>query len=253
MFRIQRLEKELKNAQHPAEKIDALQNLLMEVFNCDHQRALSLHQEIQTLSEAHQIEKGLIYTQMNTGVFHYYEPNTEQAEKYLLSAAERFREIGEQSGEAWARFYLGLLYWSFGDLEKGFEFTTRTLELGEAGRDYLIKAWALNMLGGYYYDLGNYPQSLEYFRKALTIFRNEDAREGMTRSLNGVGNNYHAMGELQKALAYQNKSLKIQKTYHNRQVKSRVLNDIAGVYFTMQDCQSTNMYSVCNLIILVCY
>ena len=236
MNRIQNLEKKLKKTNpDSANRLILLEELFWETINTDYQRSVRINREIFELATAKNDEKGLALHTMNQSIFNFFKPDPDKALHHLLESMKKFNEMGDPRWEAWSKFFLGLLHWSFGELEKGYEFTSQALNLGEEANDYLIRAWALNMLGGYYYDIQDYSESLTYFRKAFTIFRNDDVPEGLTRSLNGIGNNYHALGEFKKALSYQNKSLAIFNDYTNPQAKSRTLNDIARVHCSLKE------------------
>lgn len=230
MDKIEQLENKLN--QTPAvstERIDILNDLVWDLAVPDFERSKELAAEALHLSEKLNYPKGLVNNIRNKGIELFFTSEPEQAEKHFSDAHKRFRELGDKRGEGDVLYFLGLIYWSFGEIEKGFECTTRSLKMAREVKYAVGEAWALNMLGGYYYDLKDYRQSLEHFRKAYDIFEREKHKEGESRSLNGMGNNYYRMGEHENALKYQERSLKILKNHRITQVESRVLNDLAGM------------------------
>ncbi len=99
-----------------------------------------------------------------------WRDDVEGALNIFLNALPWFEEHNDRKGEANTCGALGIIYWGFGDFEKGFDFTQRARSLYRELNDVDGEGWTQNALGGYYYDLKDYQKSHDYFQKGLTLF-----------------------------------------------------------------------------------
>jgi len=210
-------------------RVDALNDLAWELWTTHHERAEALTKESVQLATALNYESGIAYARLNKGLMEW-QTDVERALPLLLDALQWFEDNNDLRGEANARGILGILYWGFGDFERGFECAARALRLYREIGDENGEGWANNSLGGFYYDLNNYEKSLQYFQKAHDIFKNIDHLLGQARALNGIGNCHLQLGKCKRALVYQKQSLKILRDIEHRMSESRTLNDIGLVY-----------------------
>ena len=208
------------------DKVDILNQLARVWSREDLQKAIEYAKKATTLAQELHYQKGLIYSRLNKGIFYFFQSETEKASICLLEVNEWFEKNGDKQGQADAKNFLGLIYWSYGDFERGFELVSDALALNEETLDTDRQAWNLNNLGGYYYDSKNYQRSLEYFTKAYELFKREQDTGGLARALNGIGNNYGMLGDDDKALIYQDKSFKALRPTENDLTRSKILNDI---------------------------
>ena len=162
--RLNELEKNLaeSNTRGP-ERVDLLMLLAMELWTTDPQRAQELTRE--GVSDAVDLDypKGIAWGQLNTGIQEWQSGNPEGFGR-ILESLNWFTENEERHGEAYARAFLGLHYWSFGDFESGFDMVFRTLEIGQVnGIPDDGVGWAHQMLAGFYFDSGDMEQALYYY------------------------------------------------------------------------------------------
>lgn len=229
---IKELESKLLKAQDNEEKVDILNELAWELWTTDTRRSSQLTRESLKLSQKLQYHRGMAFSKLNEGLL-VWQTDVEKSIPLLLDALEWFVEHGEKVGEAHVRTVLGIIYWGFGDFERGFELANKALELYQEAQDTDGLGWAYNTLGGFHYDLKKYQQTLEYYQKGHAFFKESVNRLGEARALNGMGNAYHYMCEHKKALDFQRRSLRILRRLGHRMSESRTLNDIGLIYQTV--------------------
>ena len=222
----QRLKAALEGSQ---ERVDALNDLAWELWTTDRPRAAALASQGIALAEEIGYERGKAFAKLNNGILVWQE-DVEASLPFLMDALDWFEKNHEKAGEGNSLAFLGIVYWGFGDFERGFEYALKSLKLYQEIGNQESEAWSHNTLGGFYYDLKNYDSSLSYFQQACDIFRKNDNRLGEARSLNGIGNANLNMGRCKRALVYQKKSLAILQEIGHRFSESRTLNDIGLCY-----------------------
>ncbi|HQV34035.1 MAG TPA: tetratricopeptide repeat protein, partial [Calditrichia bacterium] len=215
--------------------MDLLMLLAMELWTTDPQRAQELTRE--GVSDAVDLDypKGIAWGQLNTGIQEWQSGNPEGFGR-ILESLNWFTENEERHGEAYARAFLGLHYWSFGDFESGFDMVFRTLEIGQVnGIPDDGVGWAHQMLAGFYYDSGDMEQALHHYQECRRIFEGCENGLGLSRALNGIGNILIARDQLAEALEYQEKGLALARALQHGMSESRVLNDLGHLYAKMGD------------------
>lgn len=214
------------------EKVDALNSLAWEIWSANRELAVNLTAESGRLAEKLNYKKGLVYHRLNRAISTWQE-DIEQAFSAFLDGLAWFEEEGEKKGIADTCAALGVIYWGFGDFDRGFELGNRALKLYHELGEIDGEGWAQNSIGAFHYDLKDYKQSLAHFRKGLALFKKAGNLIGQGRALNGIGNANHYMGDYDKSLEYHQKSIKLaQKTGHGI-TESRALNDIGLLYQTL--------------------
>ncbi len=210
-------------------RVDALNDLAWELWTADRERAEMLTTESVQLATLLKHESGIAYSKLNKGLMEW-QTDVEKALPILLEALHWFEENADKRGEANALGILGILYWGFGDFERGFEYAATALKRYQEIGDENGEGWTNNTFGGFYYDLKNYEKSLQYFQKTLGIFKKIDHPLGQARALNGIGNCHLQLGKCKRALVFQKRSLNILRDIEHRMSESRTLNDIGLVY-----------------------
>ncbi len=224
---IVQLEAKLRKANIDSiEKVDILHQLARNWVRKDLKKAKEFAKKASSLAQQLQYPKGITYNRLNKGIFYFFQSEIEKATACFLEVLDWFEKNGDKQGQADAKNFLGLIYWSFGEFERGFELVSDSLTLNRETQDTNRQALNLNNLGGYFYDSKNNQKSLEYFQKAYVLFEKNKDLGGMARALNGIGNNYGMLGDDKKALTYQKKSLKVLPTTQNHLTRSKTLNDL---------------------------
>ena len=238
--RIKTLEKDLVNL--PADstdRIDVMLWLAMELWTTDTERAQALTDEGKALAIKHNYDKGIAWSKLNNAV-NSWQDSIQSALPSILEALDWFTANNDPHGEAYCRGFLGLIYWSFGDFESGFEMVYKALELARQNEDYLDGlGWSHQMLGGFYYDSGDMEQALEHFEKCREVFEKAKNNLGITRALNGIGNIHIARGEFEEAEKVQEECLALARSTAHQFTESRVLNDLGQLYSAKGDMEKS--------------
>lgn len=240
--KITQLEAELTRQEAESEaRVDVLNDLAWELWTTDRPRAAELTLESIRLAKQLAYPRGIAFSRLNRGMMEWGN-DIEGSVTYLLNALEWFETNGEKEGEANAKGILGILYWSFGDYQRGFELANQAANLYQAIGEQEGMAWADNILGGFYYDRKDYQRSLTHYEAGYRLFKKIGDPLGEGRALNGIGNAYHFMGDYDKALDYQQQSLKTLTQIHHDMSVSRTLNDIGLIYQSLGDLEQALQY-----------
>ena len=240
--KITQLEAELTRQEAETEaRVDLLNELAWELWTTDRSRASELTQESIRLAKQLAYPRGIAFSRLNRGMMEWSN-DIEGSVTYILNALEWFEAHGEKEGEANARGILGILYWSFGDYQRGFELANQATNLYQAIGDQDGMAWADNILGGFYYDRKDYRRSLTHYEAGYRLFKKIGDPLGEGRALIGIGNAYHFMGDYDQALDYQQQSLKTLTQIHHDMSISRTLNDIGLIYQSLGDLEQALDY-----------
>lgn len=233
--KITQLEAELARQEAESEaRVDLLNELAWELWTTDRPRASELTLESIRLAKQLAYPRGIAFSRLNRGMMEWSN-DIEGSVTYILNALEWFEANREKEGEANARGILGIIYWSFGDYQRGFELANQAANLYQAIGNRDGMAWADNILGGFYYDRKDYRRSLTHYQAGYRLFKKIGDPLGEGRALNGIGNAYHFMDDYEKALDYQQQSLKTLTQIHHDMGVSRTLNDIGLIYQSLGD------------------
>jgi tetratricopeptide (TPR) repeat protein len=122
------LEAKLKKASADStDKVDVLHQLARVWSRKDLKTANKYAKKANILAQKLQYQKGLAYSRLNRGIFYFFKSETEKASVCFLEVLEWFEKNGDKQGEADAKNFLGLIYWSFGDFERGFELVSESM------------------------------------------------------------------------------------------------------------------------------
>jgi tetratricopeptide (TPR) repeat protein len=158
--KIVELESKLRKANADStDKVDILHQLARIWSREDLKKANEFAKKANSLAQQLQYQKGLVYSRLNRGIFNFFQSEIEKASVYFLDVLDWCEKNGDKRGQADAKNFLGLIYWSFGDFERGFELVSDALALNQETQDTDRQAWNLNTLGGYHYDSKKYQRT----------------------------------------------------------------------------------------------
>ncbi len=221
--------------------VDVLNDLAWETWSTDRERAEALTEESAKLARALKYAKGIAYNRLNKGLA-VWPKDIEEALHFIIDAQEWFQQNQEKKGDAYATNILAVMYWNFGDFQKGFELVNQSLGIYKEIDEPEGEAWAYNILSGFYYDRKEYKETLDYSRKALALFEQTGNPIGEARALNGIGKAFQFMGDSEKALEYQEKSTALARKMDNVLSISRSLHDMGLIYRSMGDYKKALTY-----------
>lgn len=246
--KIERLEAQLEQTPEGPERVDLLHALAWQLWGNDPVRASALAEEEKALAEKLDYPRGKAFALFNEGIGRGLRmQDMETAISCFMAAQEWFEAHDEIFGQARVKGILGTIYWGFGDFERGFEYSTESLELYDQIGDTDGKAWTLNAIGRHHYDVGDYDQALTYFKQACKLFSEIDEPMGRARALNGIGTVFHQTGRHEEGLEYQTQSLQLHREVHDKLGESRTLNDIGLMFQALEDYETALEYHTKSL------
>ncbi|MEQ8383134.1 MAG: tetratricopeptide repeat protein [Coleofasciculus sp. A1-SPW-01] len=154
----------------------------------------------------------------------------QQAIEKWETALPLWREVGDQSKEAFINLALGSTHNLLGFNQKALDYYNQALPLYQKLEDRAREATTLNNIGMVYFDVGENQQALEYFQQALPLFQAVGDRAQEAIILNNIGRVYYDLGEKQKALYYYQQALPLSQAVEDRALEAKTLNNIGGVY-----------------------
>jgi CHAT domain-containing protein/predicted negative regulator of RcsB-dependent stress response len=160
------------------------------------------------------------------------EAKRKSIEKYH-EALELYRKAGDRSSEAVTLNYIGLAYYSLGEMQKALEKHNEALPIRRAVGDRRGEADTLNNIGVVHYLLGEVRKALEKYDEALPLRRAIGDRSGEATTLTNIGQAYQSLGEMRKALEKFNEALPIFLAIGNRSSEAVTVNNIGLVYWSL--------------------
>ncbi len=194
------------------------------------------------------------------------------AQEYGQQAYQRYQQMGEQWGMAFAEDFLGGLAWDQGDYETAAVRHEQAAEIFAALGDMAREAQSLNNLGSTYWELGQYDAArrthersiivcrelgnrlsegdnidnlggvawvlgdyslaIRQYRAALTLREQIDDQWGVAISLSNLGSAYRMQGMPHQALSFYERSLPICRQIGRKRNEAYVLH---GLGETMLD------------------
>jgi len=233
--RITKLGASLENHTDPSNtRVDLLNDLAWELWTTDSERAMEMSLEAAKLAEELSYDRGKMYAKVNVAMKEWRTSITGSV-AIFLEALSWFEENDEPVGAANVLNFLAIIYWAIGDLQRGLDYSLKSLKLHQTFDNPEGKGWTYQTLSGFHYDLKQYDQAKDYAEQSLELFRSTENLLGEARALNGIGNALLYLDECENSLAYHHKSLEIARTMEHNFTISRVLNDIGLVHQKRKD------------------
>jgi tetratricopeptide (TPR) repeat protein len=156
----------------------------------------------------------------------------------LINKPARWAKVGE------ARAYnnIAIVYNEQGELDKAFEYYSKSLNIYQQLNDKKGLTGAYCNLGLLYFDKGDYAKSLEYQFKSLKMEEELGNKQGIGDSYGNIGLVYHEKGELEKALEYQLRSLKIDEELADKSKISISCASLGNIYSELGSMQEALKY-----------
>jgi tetratricopeptide (TPR) repeat protein len=158
------------------------------------QRALALHEAAPSPTS------GEAWLALELGEMERMLAQNQRAGEHLRFAAERFRRLGERSGEVRALCRLGRLENSLGAPEAARSLYQRALALAVEAGDEHGEATAHTCLGALESHHGRYREAADHAREALRRFQRVGDRRAAASAVSNLGMNRCAFGQLEEGL-----------------------------------------------------
>ncbi len=155
----------------------------------------------------------------------------------LEKARKLYREISDRESEADCLHWLGVYYFSLGEMQKALEYFDQALTLRKLLGDKDRKATTLNEIGEVYDSLGEKRKALEFYDRAMPLFNLVGDKRGEATALKNIGSVYNSIGETQKALANYDQALTLFKLIGDKGGEAVTLSNIGLVYDSLGEKQ----------------
>lgn len=173
----------------------------------------------------------------NAGEVYYSKENFLKTSALFGSALELFAQVGDRSGEARARIFIGHVSNATGQREKALAEFKVALALYRAVGDRSGEAFSLMSLG-ITHSLGREEtKALELHGEALEIFRRIGDRQSEAITLNGIGQAHENLHEYEIALVNYKQALKHFESSGSLDFASATLYQIAAVHRALGNSQ----------------
>ncbi|HSH03432.1 MAG TPA: tetratricopeptide repeat protein [Anaerolineae bacterium] len=234
------LEKKVEQAQTTIERIDALNNLAWETSRYDHDRTLTLINEIQTLSTTGEFastpyQKGIACRLRTLARLNSYQGNYGQALQFGREAATMLEELEEWDLLPHLLNTISSSYSDLGDHSTALEFSYRQLELSEKIGNLKGQGMAYVGLGVSHINNEEHDAALNYFHKSLGVFRQVNDTYWVALNLNNISYVYFLKKEYDKAIEYGQQSMAVAEEHNHPRMKMAASNSLAEVYIHQKD------------------
>jgi DNA-binding SARP family transcriptional activator len=164
------------------------------------------------------------------GVLHASLDQADQARAFLVDCLERYRRIGNRSGEARAHQTIGTTFGSQGRYAAAVFHAERALALFQDTGDRAGQAGALNDAGWWHTVLGDYERALAYSHQAVALQRKLGNRLGEAIALDSLGYAEHHLGHLSAATACYRRSLVMFRQLGHRYCEAETLTNLGDTH-----------------------
>ena len=141
--------------------------------------------------------------------------------------------------EADALLHIGNAHHFQGNLDKGFEYFTKSLEIWENLDESQGISNVLNDIGNIHADRGDYEKALDCYEKRLAISGDINDLRGVGGAFNNIGTVYRDLGDYEKALDYFGRSIDTCERIGERHTISLSLANSGEIHFRLGDYESS--------------
>jgi len=167
------------------------------------------------------------------GLLHYLRDEYAEARLDFFNALSRFRELGDELGEAATLARLGNSCREAGRLSEGLHFLDRAARLfGTLGEQTGI-AYAKRLSGSVRLEQGAYAEALSDIRAALSGYQQVKSQRGEGLTLRNLSMHHRALGEYGEALRWGLRSLEVFRELGDVFLESYALRAVAKARMRM--------------------
>lgn len=149
----------------------------------------------------------------------------------ILGMRERLLEnLTDSKLEASNLSSIGLIYYSFGNLNLAIGYCEKALALAETTDDRKLESNCLSRLGNVYRASGKVEKAITAYSKSLKMVREEGDEKGEEWQLSVLANMYRLTGQIEKATQLYEESLSIAQKIGDRQGEGIRLGHLGLVY-----------------------
>ncbi|MEP1034086.1 tetratricopeptide repeat protein [Ekhidna sp.] len=225
-----------------ADRIDALHNIVIDLWLNYPERAMTFGQEALTLSQGLQdssmISKSL---RLIAGV-HYYKGDYDQSLEYNQRAFKIAVALKDSTLINNGYNNIGLLYYNLGSYQTALEYLLRSKAIkNKIGETYGLST-TLNNIGLVFERVLDYKQARDYFEQAYDVAISINDRDHTLYSINNIGITYMKEGNLDEALKYFRRGFRMGVEIENINWGAVAARGIGEVYMISKKQDSVQFY-----------
>ncbi len=228
-------------------QIDTLNSLSWEIRYSDPVKAKELALEALDLSKKNFYSKGIAYSLLNKATSAFLLSSGDESMLLNLNEAlHYFEQHNEERGMTKALSYLGNVYDSYGEYDKGLASCLRGLKIAEISGFKEEMGDILSTTGNIYLRLTDYQQALACYQKSLSIREDLNEMRAAASSMNLLARTYTLQGDFENGLNYYQRSLKLRKEIEDPALPWTYLG-LAVLYEKKKDnAQALEYYKTCR-------
>ncbi|MEA5476759.1 tetratricopeptide repeat protein [Pseudanabaena galeata UHCC 0370] len=194
-----------------------------------------------------------VFRLFHQGQQFYKDGNYQKAIDNLQKLLSIVRQMKATQIEPSLLLLIGSSYLQLGEIQKGREFLSQSLELARkfgdrdveakvvdifgvigqssvSSHDLKLQASRLLFQGSQKYEISQFESALQLFQQSLAIYRQIKDKKGEVNALRSIGNAYLFLGKYDKVIEYQMQSLGIAKEIRDRYGEGTALGSLGIAY-----------------------
>ena len=209
----------------------------------DYEKSNQVYQTALTVSQAHDVEKGIAGGYHGLAKNHDSLGNYREAQSFYGWALTIFEKLGDDKGAAHARMGLGRVAHRLGAFEEAKLAFSNSLATFRVLEDRQGEGSVLTGLGDTARVRGDYEEAKQHYLEAQKVYQSIGNREGTSIVFNNLGVVAETQGSYEEAITWHQKSLEIKREIGSRQGIAISLGNIGVVYYSMRDLISSRRYA----------
>jgi len=206
---IDSLENLLTSNLNKSDKINVLISLCEEYRTSDPNSMRLYAEELITLSDGDSSTNSFAWAQYYLGDYYYIVDESNQTEKYFLSAYEIFKNRENAIGASKAAASLANIYFFFDRYKTSLSFAESALDLAYQTNNKELQSNLLSLMCDIYTYMEQYNLAIQHCVQALKIKEELKMLKGKEVTMNSIGLIYQELGSYKKAEEYLFKALKL--------------------------------------------
>lgn len=198
------------------------------------ERALPLWQRLREPRRIADAYSFLAFLHNSAGVRLTHLGRPGEARKHYEGALAVARDAGDLRSQAVALSNIAMLDVDQGELQRGVEGLTASLQKAREANDQKAQARTLNNLGYVYDQLAERQKAIQYYQQFLELARTTANRELEATALNNLGETYRSLGDWDTALKYYRQALAVIRTLDQRPDEAKTLINIGTALQQME-------------------
>lgn len=176
------------------------------------------------------------------GEVYYSKGDLVKTSECFEAASRLMAEVGDRSGEGWARLFLGYLSNAVDETARALGQFNQALTLYRSVGDRRGEALSLTAIGVTRSRSNDQESAISLHREAGLIFRTIGDRQSEASTLNGAGQVYENLHQYDLAIASYQQALSLARASQNLDLEPVTAYQIASVYRSQGDIRQALLY-----------